>query len=162
MTRNFNNKFRVFTTPKYRFLVQFPEKDYDIFHNLFISRISILHKCLNCQKQLKGRQTKFCSRQCKNQYNNHNYQCYNLQQKRGRERKLALIKLKGEKCSQCGYNTNHAALEFHHRNPDKKNFALDLRSLSNRKWETILLEAEKCILVCSNCHAEIHNPECAL
>jgi len=121
-----------------------------------------LMKCLECGKRLAGRQTKYCSRQCKNAYNNLNFQSYQAQQARGRDRKLELIRLKGSKCSRCGYNRNFAALELHHTEPTKKDFQLDLRSLSNRKWEVILKEAEKCELVCSNCHAEIHNPECVL
>jgi hypothetical protein len=49
-------------------------------------------------------------------------------------------------------------LEFHHLNPKKKRFSLDLRSLSNRRWEEIVEEVSRCILLCSNCHAEEHNP----
>jgi len=63
---------------------------------------------------------------------------------------------------RCGYNKNHAALEFHHENPDNKDFQLDLRSLSNRKWDAIVREAGKCLLLCSNCHAEEHNPDCMI
>ncbi len=47
-------------------------------------------------------------------------------------------------------------------NTEEKEFQLDLRSLSNRKWESILIEAEKCILLCSNCHSELHNPDCVV
>jgi hypothetical protein len=57
------------------------------------------------------------------------------------------------------YSRNYAALEFHHREPANKAFKLDLRSLSNRAWDIIVTESEKCDLVCSNCHKEIHNPE---
>ena len=119
-------------------------------------------KCLQCGKKLSGRQTKYCSRLCKNAFNNINFQSYQAQQKRGRDRKLALIQIKGSKCSRCGYDKNFAALELHHSDPATKEFQLDLRSLSNRKWDVILREAEKCDLVCSNCHAEIHNPDCFL
>ena len=51
---------------------------------------------------------------------------------------------------------------FHHINPEVKLFQLDLRSLSNRKWGEVVAEAGKCILLCSNCHAEHHHPECDL
>lgn len=121
-----------------------------------------MNHCLNCRKKLSGRQTKYCSRKCKNTYNNVNFQSYQSQQKRGRKRKLDLINLKGLKCERCGYNKNFAALEFHHHDPLEKAFQLDLRSLSNRKWQVIMNEAVKCILLCSNCHAEEHNPECKL
>ena len=68
----------------------------------------------------------------------------------------------GMECEICGYAKNSAALELHHKKPEHKDFQLDLRSLSNRKWEKILQEAKKCILICSNCHAELHHPDCAL
>ena len=56
----------------------------------------------------------------------------------------------------CGYATNLAGLAFHHLGG--KEFQLDVRSLSNRKIGPILKEAEKCKLLCHNCHAEVHNP----
>ena len=118
--------------------------------------------CLQCRKLLTGRQSKYCSRQCKNIFLNQSLQSYEAQQERGRKRKLELIKLKGNQCETCGYNNNYSALEFHHREPVDKNFQLDLRSLSNIKWEVILNEVEKCQLLCSNCHAEHHNPDCKL
>jgi len=118
--------------------------------------------CIQCGKTLKGRQRKYCSRQCKNSYNNQAYQSYQAQQSRGRSRKVELIKLKGSECGSCGYKKNFAALELHHIDPDTKLFQLDLRSLSNRKWEAVLKEADKCCLLCSNCHAELHNPDCEL
>ncbi len=58
----------------------------------------------------------------------------------------------------CGYRRNYAALEFHHVNPEQKSFQLDARHLSNTSMESILNEAKKCILLCSNCHKEVHNP----
>jgi 5-methylcytosine-specific restriction endonuclease McrA len=70
--------------------------------------------------------------------------------------------IKGSKCERCGYAGNFAALEFHHIVPATKSFALDLRSLSNRCWSAILAESGKCQLLCSNCHAEVHNPDCCL
>ncbi len=118
--------------------------------------------CLQCRKILSGRQSKYCSRQCKNIYLNQSLQSYEAQQVRGRRRKLELIKLQGNKCGVCGYDQNYAALEFHHKVPIEKLFQLDLRSLSNRSWDAILKEAKKCQLLCSNCHAEHYNPDCRL
>ena len=121
-----------------------------------------MKSCMSCGNLLRGRQSKFCSRSCKNDQTNIRFQSYVAQQRRGRERKIRLIRLKGAKCKECGYSRNFSALEFHHEVPAQKEFALDLRSLSNRRWSLICHEAEKCILVCSNCHKEIHNPNCRL
>jgi len=121
-----------------------------------------MKKCAVCEKTLRGRQRKFCSRSCKNVDTNNRHQSYAAQQRRGRERKLELIRLKGERCEYCGYKKNYAALEFHHPDPRQKEFQLDLRTLSNRCWDAVMIEAKKCVLLCSNCHAELHNSECVL
>jgi hypothetical protein len=64
----------------------------------------------------------------------------------------------GGQCTQCGYKCNYAALEFHHVDPGRQLFQLDMRSVANLQWESIVIEAEKCQLLCANCHAELHNP----
>lgn len=87
---------------------------------------------------------------------NPNY--YAKQKERALSRKLEIIELKGGKCEICGYSKNISALDFHHINPDEKSFQLDARHLSNTNKESIIEEVNKCILVCANCHREIHNP----
>jgi hypothetical protein len=116
--------------------------------------MSNLSNCIVCGKPLRGRQTKFCSPACKNK----DLQSYEAQKRRGLARKLDLIKHVGGSCSICGYSKNLAALVFHHGDSSEKDFKLDMRSLSNRKLDPILEEIDKCILVCANCHAELHNP----
>lgn len=114
--------------------------------------------CVNCATTLTGRQRRFCSRLCKNADTNKRHQSYSCQQVRGLNRKLELIAEMGGRCVRCGYDRNLAALNWHHIDPSLKSFALDLRSLSNRKTADIRSEVGKCILVCANCHAEIHWP----
>jgi hypothetical protein len=87
------------------------------------------------------------------------HQNYLSQQTRGLLRKIKLIQLKGGKC-KCGYNTNYAALEFHHIDPNLKKFNIDLRACSNNSWSKLVAEVSKCQLLCSNCHREIEHPEC--
>jgi predicted HNH restriction endonuclease len=60
----------------------------------------------------------------------------------------------GNKCSICGYDKCKRALEFHHIDPSKKEFIIS--GSHCRSWEKIKQELDKCILVCSNCHAELH------
>ena len=109
--------------------------------------------CTVCKKLLRGRQTKFCSVTCKSKL----LQSYPSQKKRGLARKLDLVKTFGGHCSICGYSRNLAVLTFHHSQSEKR-FKLDMRSLSNRKLSEVLSEAESCMLLCQNCHAELHNP----
>lgn len=71
-----------------------------------------------------------------------------------RSMKLQGIKMLGGKCSRCGYNKCIDALEFHHLNSLEKEFKLG--SGNTMSWQDYKKELEKCILVCSNCHKEIH------
>lgn len=71
-----------------------------------------------------------------------------------RSMKLQAIKLLGGKCCKCGYDKCVDALEFHHENQDDKEFKLG--SGNTMSWKDYKSEAMKCILVCSNCHKEIH------
>lgn len=107
-----------------------------------------------CGENLTGRQTKYCSTKCKSK--NQTNAVYANQQLRGHTRKQKLVDMFGGSCP-CGYKKNLAALQFHHIDPTTKSFQLDVRSLSNRSWEVILLEASKCALLCANCHAETHH-----
>lgn len=75
--------------------------------------------------------------------------------KRRDKLKELAVKYKGGKCCICGYNKYKGALEFHHLDPSKKDFGISAKGYT-RSWELIKKELDKCILVCSNCHKEIH------
>ena len=72
-----------------------------------------------------------------------------------RRTKIKLIKYKGGKCEICGYNKCIDALEFHHKDPKQKDFNISKMGYG-RKFEILLKEVDKCNLLCSNCHREIH------
>src|SRR5438128_92302 len=92
--------------------------------------------CIVCGSPLIGKQTKFCSSICKGKH----HQNYKAQHNRALTRKIEIIQAFGGKCSVCGYSKNLAALAFHHTDPAKKNFKLDMRSLSNRALTTVFSE----------------------
>lgn len=73
-----------------------------------------------------------------------------------KRRKIEILNIFGNKCSICGYDKCKAALEFHHTNPNEKEFSLSNAKTTN--LDKLMLEMNKCILVCSNCHKEIHYP----
>lgn len=73
-----------------------------------------------------------------------------------REAKAILVAEAGGCCRVCGYDRCIGALEFHHVDPREKSFSLSSRGLA-RSIEALRDEAAKCVLVCSNCHAEIEN-----
>jgi len=68
--------------------------------------------------------------------------------------KETLILQKGGCCSRCGYNTSLRVLCFHHVDPTQKEFTISNKPSANIK--TLKIEAEKCIVLCHNCHAEKH------
>jgi 5-methylcytosine-specific restriction endonuclease McrA len=75
-------------------------------------------------------------------------------------RKYRLIKKAGGKCAICGYKKNLSSLAFHHLN--EKNTKLSGTHLIAISISGAEEEVSKCVLVCHNCHNEIHNPELAI
>lgn len=67
--------------------------------------------------------------------------------------KIKAVALLGGQCVLCGYSKYVGALHFHHRNPDEKDFTL---SRGIRSWQQVQEELKKCVLLCGNCHAEVH------
>lgn len=65
------------------------------------------------------------------------------------------IEYKGGKCIICGYNRCASAMDFHHLDPSKKDFALSQNMC--KAWSKIKDELDKCVLLCSNCHREVHD-----
>lgn len=72
--------------------------------------------------------------------------------------KEELVKYKGGKCEICGYNKCINALEFHHLDPSIKDFTIS-DSSKHYTLDQMKKEVDKCILVCANCHREIHYKE---
>ena len=75
--------------------------------------------------------------------------------KRRRKLKLLLLEYKGGKCIVCGYNKTPWAMDLHHVDETKKEFSMSVRGLT-RSWERLKKEADKCVLLCANCHREVH------
>jgi hypothetical protein len=75
-----------------------------------------------------------------------------------KENKLKAVHYKGGQCCICRYAKCMEALDFHHLHPEDKDHSL---YDSNRKiqWDLKIHkdEIDKCILVCANCHREIHS-----
>ena len=67
-------------------------------------------------------------------------------------KRAAAINYKGGECEHCGYNKYSGALEFHHKDPSKK----DPTGLRAFNLERLFSEVDKCLLLCANCHREEH------
>jgi hypothetical protein len=64
------------------------------------------------------------------------------------------IEYRGGKCERCEYCKSKRALTFHHVDPSQKEFQLS--GMHTRSWEVIKQELDKCLLLCFNCHMEVH------
>lgn len=82
--------------------------------------------------------------------------CQNLNTgERMRLVKAQAVAYLGGKCQICNYSKCLDALDFHHRDPKEKEF--NICSVKSRNFEGIKKELDKCDLLCSNCHREIHS-----
>lgn len=59
-------------------------------------------------------------------------------------------------CAVCGYNKCAEALIFHHINDKDKEFDISRVTRSGGNLEKMKEEIKKCVILCSNCHAELH------
>ena len=61
----------------------------------------------------------------------------------------------GGACQACNYSKCKAALEIHHVDPTTKEYSIN----EIKSWVKMCIELPKCILLCANCHREVHNNE---
>jgi hypothetical protein len=83
-----------------------------------------------------------------------NYLIDAVRKRRKAIRQKALL-YKGGRCQRCGYDRCQEALEFHHLTSSQKEFGISSRGYT-RSWSKIQAELDKCMLLCANCHREIH------
>jgi transposase len=76
--------------------------------------------------------------------------------RRRRKLKAILVGEAGGRCCICGYDRHPAALHFHHVDPTLKRMGVSAGGMSY-SLEALRAEARKCVLLCSNCHAEVEN-----
>jgi len=69
--------------------------------------------------------------------------------------KRLLVEYKGGKCEKCGYNKYVEVLDFHHRDPNEKDFGISAHG-NTLNLEKAKKEVDKCSLLCANCHREEH------
>ena len=131
----------------------------------------IFEPCAKCgTKQKWGATSPYC-RECQKKYNRTYYIKHQDKIKRlsreylpkqkanHRKRKLKQVELKGGKCERCGYDKNYAALVFHHPNGRKGGWKGGVGLLSSEDPQNSAFSIDEVVLVCENCHKELHHPE---
>lgn len=103
----------------------------------------MINTCRVCQKDYMGGHQ---------QYKNI---CSNCRVNKCRqEKKIKAVEYMGGHCIICKYNKCITALHFHHIDPNEKEYGFS--SNLTKPFEVLKKELDKCIMVCSNCHSEIH------
>jgi hypothetical protein len=143
--RHWLKKYGLKTNPIYK------TRKKEIIVNEFGVELKICPKC-NCQKELtkenfyinsNGKTHSWC-KMCNDK----------ISYKKQKELKQKCVDIKGGKCVFCGYNKYVGSMDFHHIDPNKKEYSIsDLRTYS---FDKLKVELDKCILVCRNCHGELH------
>lgn len=150
---------------KYDFNLSFHHLDM-IKKDINISRIQSLKEIEKIKNELKK-----CILVCENCHREIHAGLYpdifipklidNPPQKRRREKqskiKQECVDYLGKICKGCGYNKCNRALDFHHINPNEKDFVIGDKRES--PFENLKSELKKCMLLCRNCHMEIHNKD---
>ena len=73
---------------------------------------------------------------------------------RTKERKAYFVSIKGGKCARCNGVFPNVCFDFHHNiNGDKTLVNFGWANLSIKRLKE---EVNKCIMVCANCHRQIH------
>ena len=107
--------------------------------------------CIYCGLEISSRNRNKICFSCIKERKKTEYEYIHSWRKRLKQK---LVETKGGKCQICGYNKCLEALDFHHLENYSKEFNI---SSNIRSIDKCLEEIKKCILVCSNCHREIHS-----
>ena len=67
--------------------------------------------------------------------------------------KIKLVEGFSSKCSMCGIKDDPIIYDFHHLDSNEKEFQLSSKIMS---WENLVIEAKKCVMLCSHCHRKLH------
>ena len=70
--------------------------------------------------------------------------------------KEILINALGGKCQSCNESFNQCVYDFHHIDKETKKHSV-AKLIANGSFDEIDKELSKCILLCANCHREVHN-----
>lgn len=117
------------------------------------------YRCKHCEQLIHGRTSAthvYCSPECREAAKLERPEPrtpYESIRAYRRRMKKELAELLGGKCAVCGYSRCVVALEFHHLDPEKKDFNIGAKIQAHAK---AIEEVKKCVLLCSNCHREFH------
>lgn len=98
--------------------------------------------CLGCGIKLKDTRRHYCGT------------CISKKQRYKVAEKIYSIT--GDYCAICNYGgkDKRSILDFHHVDPSKKLFCVNLNTMGTKSFNKIINEVKKCLLLCCRCHRE--------
>ena len=126
-------------------------------HNNDFNKEFDISKILNFRWSIIENELNKCSLLC---YNCHQEIHYDINGYKTRNKKILLKYINLNKCEICGYNSCSASLDFHHTDPDNKIINIGRLLLDKGVMDIkneIEIELNKCIVLCKNCHMNLHN-----
>jgi len=125
-----------------------------IYHNG--KRVTLQRRkyCLDCSPYGKHNTRQLEKPVKKKRVRSYPYDSERVNKKR-HENKVRAITYLGGKCSKCGFVGSLRCYDFHHTDQDEKEYQIAFIILHS--WSKIKNELDKCILVCGNCHMELHD-----
>lgn len=72
--------------------------------------------------------------------------------------KKIIVLERGGKCEECGYSENIHCLDLHHLEPHDKE-GEPTKIFRRPNLDDIRKETDKCIILCKNCHNDVHHPD---
>jgi len=132
------------------------------FNNKLYLKRKPTHNCQYCGKIINAKR-RYCSAECKNlklEKEKHIKSLSKIKPSinaiRWRQRiKIKAIEHMGGACKLCGYNKCIRSMNFHHLDPNEKEFGIGNGCC--KSWDKVKTELKKCVLLCSNCHNEVHD-----
>lgn len=132
------------------------EKDRDEFYKKKTSQDGLQNYCKICKNLIDNRYITKPEVRERNRKGN-------IIKNKNQTLKIREIQLsKGGKCKKCGENRLHL-LDFHHVDPKEKvnliSNIIRMYGYGNKSTELAKKEADKCVLLCANCHRDFHHLE---
>lgn len=69
--------------------------------------------------------------------------------------KVRAVAYMGWSCEGCGRSGEPAIFDFHHLDASAKDFGIGQDGIP-RRWSKVVAELAKCVMLCANCHREVH------
>jgi hypothetical protein len=121
------------------------EKDTTEFYKNAATPDGLQRQCIPCKKARDSKYYKDNKEKLVNHYQ---------EQRRQRKAKFKEAFKTNVSCMICGED-DPVCLDFHHTDPSEKEFTISNMN-GYCSWHTLLKEIGKCVIICRNCHAKIH------